>query len=71
MLMQHILAFFVCSTSHVSLFKFNVYTGRQKRPCYYGSAFIATKSDVDCHIKNVYAKAPRSKVQIFYLFYVL
>lgn len=36
-------------------------SGTQKRPCYYGSTFIATKSDVDCHIKNVYAKSPHSK----------
>ncbi|KAJ7337885.1 hypothetical protein OS493_008043 [Desmophyllum pertusum] len=36
-------------------------SGTQKRSCYYGSAFISQKADVDCHIKNVYAKAPRSK----------
>ena len=36
-----------------------------KRPCYYGSTFIATKSDVDCHIKNVYAKSPRSELPMF------
>ena len=35
---------------------------RQKRSCYYGSAFIATKYDVDQCIKEVYAKTTRSKV---------
>ncbi|XP_044171275.1 uncharacterized protein LOC122955576 isoform X2 [Acropora millepora] len=45
---------------NMKLYRFKS-SGIQKRPCYYGAAFISQKNEVDSHIKAVYSKAPRAK----------